>query len=315
MIGIYYNKKLEYRKDLPDPVLGKGEALIKITKAGICRTDLEISEGYMDFTGIPGHEFVGVVEKAENKSLVGCRVVGEINCGCGNCPDCRTDNHKHCKNRTVLGISGRNGAFAGHLTLPEKNLHAVPDSISDEEAVFVEPLAAAFRVAEQIKTANNDILVLGDGKLGLLISQTLALFKGEVTLCGKHPEKMALIENSSVNTITADEMSPGRRYSVVVDATGRPEGLNIALSRTRPRGILVLKTTVAKPAKLDFNQVVINEISIVGSRCGPFEQALAMLEQEAVKVKPLIEKTFPLDKGLEAFKAAARPGALKILLG
>jgi len=315
MKGIFYNDKLEYREDIPKPVRPKGEAMIKVLKAGICRTDLEIAAGYLDFTGIPGHEFVGTVEEADDGSLVGCRVVGEINCGCGDCPACRTGNHNHCSKRTVLGIKERDGAFAEYMTLPEKNLHIVPDHISDDEAVFIEPLAAAFRLAEQIKVLNNDVLVLGDGKLGLLVAQVLAYFRADVTLCGKHPEKMALMDNKTINTLTPEELAPTRKFSVVVEATGRAEGLEIAFERIRPRGRLVLKSTVAKPSQIDFNRLVIDEITVIGSRCGPFEQAIALLETEAVKVTPLIEKTFSLEKGIKAFSRAGEPGAMKILIG
>jgi len=320
MKALYYDKKLAFRDDIPKPQLKNGEALVKVIKSGICRTDIEIAKGYMDFTGIPGHEFVGIVEDASDKSLIGDRVVGEINCGCGECYDCRTSNHPHCKERTVLGILNHDGAFAEYLTIPEINLHHVPDSLSDDEAMFVEPLAAAFRVAEQVVVMGTDSLVLGDGKLGILIAQIIAFLKGDVTLCGKYLEKMKRVEGKNIATLTTDELKKNRLYSIVIDATGNPEGIKTALAHTMPKGTLILKTTVAPgeapllgPAEL--NHIVINEITVKGSRCGPFVHALTLLEQQAISVTQLIDKTFPLEKGLEAFEAASKPGALKVLIG
>lgn len=319
MKGLFFDKKLEYRDDLPMPVPAEGEALIRVTKAGICRTDTEIVKGYMDFCGIPGHEFVGVVEKAPDASpdasIVGTRVVGEINCGCGSCGSCRSGERYHCTERTVLGIKGRNGAFAEYLTLPVENLHHVPDDIDDDEAVFVEPLSAAYRIAEQVIVRGKDVLVLGDGKLGLLIAQALSILSAHVTVAGKYPEKLAILDQSPITTVKAGAMKDGMFYDVVVDATGRPEGVGIAMSHAKPRGYIVLKTTVANPSRMDYNQLVINEITLIGSRCGPFERGLVLLESGEIKVKPLIQKTFPLERGLEAFEEAAKPGALKILIG
>ncbi len=314
MNAIYYDGKLTYRTDLPEPQRAKGEALIKVTLRGICRTDLELTKGYMNFRGVPGHEFVGIVEDADDKTLIGGRVVGDINCGCGECPECRIDDEHHCQNRTVLGILGRDGAFAEKLTLPEKNLHTVPDFISDEEAVFIEPLSAAFRVAEQVKVINNDVLVLGDGKLGLLIAQSLAFLRADVVLCGRHPEKMELIQMANLTTKTADELLPNKKYSVVIEATGSKEGFLTAMERIKPRGKLVIKSTLAEQPYVDLNQIIVDEISIIGSRCGSFEQGIALLEQKGVKVKELIQKTYRLEKGLKAFEEAGKTGALKILL-
>ncbi|MBI5178253.1 MAG: alcohol dehydrogenase catalytic domain-containing protein [Nitrospinae bacterium] len=316
MKGLYYgNGKLEFRADLPMPVAAPGEALIRVLKAGICRTDLEIAAGYMDFTGIPGHEFVGIVEKTENPALVGARVVGEINCGCGACEFCARHEPNHCPTRTVLGIKGRDGAFAEYLTLPEKNLHHVPDSLSDDEAVFVEPLSAAYRMMEQVPVRGMNVLVLGDGKLGILTAQAVEILKGNVTLCGRHPRKLKVLEGTNVCAVLESELKPGKQYDVVVDATGRPEGIVKALALTRPRGSLVLKSTVANPVKLDLNAVVINEISIVGSRCGPFVHGLALMETGKIKLKQMIDRAYPLEEGLKAFEAAGKPGALKVLIG
>lgn len=315
MNGLFFDGKLTYRTDLPEPEPAKGEALIKVTKAGICRTDLEIVSGYMNFTGVPGHEFVGVVEQADDKTLVGERVVGDINCGCGNCSACRTGNENHCPKRTVLGILGRNGAFAEKIALPSKNLFALPDSISDDEAVFVEPIAAAYRIAEQTPVRGKTMLVLGDGKLGLLIAQVMKALNAEVTVCGRHSAKLNLIAETGVVTLLESDLPQNRLFEITVDATGRPEGLELALKHTRPKGTLVLKTTVAKSGFIDYNQIVINEITLVGSRCGPFEYAITLMEAGGVKVKNLVEKTFPLNRGIEAFQAAGKPGAMKILIG
>jgi 2-desacetyl-2-hydroxyethyl bacteriochlorophyllide A dehydrogenase len=318
MKAIHYekkSKKLVYREDTPIPVPADGEALIKLLKAGICKTDLEIAKGYMGFDGIPGHEFVGVVEKSGDESWIGSRVVGEINCGCSVCAACMDGDKNHCATRSVLGIYERNGAFAEYLTLPVENLHHVPDSISDEEAVFVEPLAAAYRVVEQVVIRGNSVLILGDGRLGLLIAQVAALMKGDVTLCGRHPEKLKLVDSNDVTTLLESELKSGKLYDIVVDATGNPEGIKKALSHTRPRGKLVLKSTVANPASVDLTKLVVDEISIIGSRCGPFEHSLALLEMKEIDVKKLIEDEYPLEQGLKAFEAAGRPGALKLLLG
>ena len=316
MKGIYYgNGKLEYRDDLPMPVPGPGEALIKVLRAGICRTDIEIAAGYMDFTGIPGHEFVGVVEKSDNPALSGSRVVGEINCGCGACDFCASGDENHCPSRTVLGIKGRDGAFAEYLALPEKNLHGVPDSIGDDEAVFVEPLSAAYRIMEQIAVRGANALVLGDGKLGLLIAQAMDIMYANVTLCGRHPRKLAILDGTKVNAVMENELAPGKLYDIVVEATGRPDGVAKALSHTKPRGNLVLKSTTRQNREIDLNAVVINEISVVGSRCGHFVHGLALLESGKIRLSRMVESMFPLEEGLSAFSAAAKPGAMKVLVG
>ena len=318
MKAIYFDgqsKSLSCRDDIDVPEPAKGEALIKVIKAGICKTDLEIVKGYMGFDGIPGHEFVGIVEKCGDDSLTGSRVVGEINCGCGVCDACMHGDQNHCATRSVLGIKKRNGAFAEYLTLPVENLHTVPDSVSDDEAIFVEPLAAAYRVIEQVIIMGKSILVLGDGKLGLLIAKVAAVVKGNVTLCGHHPEKLALVEGREVATLLESELKNGKLYDIVIDATGNPDSAAVALSHTKPRGQLILKTTVVKPAKIDLNKVVIDEIFVIGSRCGPFEHALALLEMKDIDVAKLIQKEYTLEEGIEAFEAAGKPGALKITLG
>jgi 2-desacetyl-2-hydroxyethyl bacteriochlorophyllide A dehydrogenase len=315
MKGLYYSDgKLAYRDDLPMPVPGEGEALIKVIKAGICRTDIEIVAGYMDFVGVPGHEFVGMVVKSPNPDNAGSRVVGEINCGCGVCEYCHKGEQNHCPKRTVLGIKGRDGAFAEYMVLPEKNLHHIPESLSDDAAVFVEPLSAAYRIVEQVVVRGANVLVLGDGKLGLLIARTLDIMRADVTLCGRHKRKLAILDGTNVNAVLEGELKSGKLYDVVVDATGRPDGANMALSLTKPRGSTVLKTTTREKRELDLNLAVINEISIVGSRCGPFVHGLALLETGRIQLSRMIESEFSIEEGIKAFEAAGKPGALKVLV-
>ncbi len=317
MKGLYFSQgKLALRTDLPMPQRKPGEALIKVLKAGICRTDLEIVAGYMNFTGVPGHEFVGTVEEADDKGLIGARVTGEINCGCGTCEYCERDEQAHCPVRTVLGIAGRDGAFAEYLALPERNLHQIPEYISDAEAVFIEPLAAAYRITEQVPVRSMAVLVLGDGKLGILVAQAIEILRANVTLCGRHKKKLAILNGKNIATLLENELKPGKKYDVVVDATGRPEGMKKALGFVRPRGNLILKTTIAAPvADIDINHIVINEISVIGSRCGPFVHALALMETGQITLEPMVEATYRLEEGLKAFEHAARPGALKVLVG
>ncbi|MBI3580917.1 MAG: alcohol dehydrogenase catalytic domain-containing protein [Nitrospinae bacterium] len=315
MKAIYLSKgKLEYRSDLPVPVPGEGEALIRVLKAGVCRTDLEMAAGYMDFTGVPGHEFVGVVEKSATPGLVGARVVGDINCGCGICAFCKNGEQNHCPDRTVLGIKGRDGAFAEYLTLPDGNLHHLPDNLGDAEAVFMEPLSAAYRIVEQVVVRGMGALVLGDGNLGLLAAQTLEIMKANVTICGRHRRRLDVLDGTRVNAVLEDELIPGKQYDLVVDATGRPEGAATALSRTKPRGTLVLKTTTALKRELDLNTVVINEISVVGSRCGPFVHGMALLELGQIRLSAMVEAEFPIEEGPTAFEAAGKPGAMKVVI-
>ncbi len=317
MKGLYFSHgKLSFRTDLPMPRRKPGEALIKVLKAGICRTDLEIAAGYMNFTGVPGHEFAGIVQEADDKGLIGARVTGEINCGCGTCEYCERDEQAHCPARTVLGIAGRDGAFAEYLTLPERNLHQIPEYMSDVEAVFIEPLAAAYRITEQVPVRSMAVLVLGDGKLGILVAQAVETLRANVTLCGRHKKKLDILKGKNIATLLEGELKPGKKYDVVVDATGRPEGVKKALGFVRPRGNLILKTTIADPtAELDVNHIVINEISVIGSRCGPFVHALALMETGQITLEPMVDATYPLEEGLAAFEHAARPGALKVLVG
>ena len=307
---------LRYSGDFSTPRPGDGEALIKVRCAAICSTDLEIVRGYMNFNGIPGHEFVGVVEECGDTELVGRRVVGEINIGCGACVFCERGGQNHCPNRAVLGILNKQGAFADYLTLPAANLHCLPDSISDEEALFVEPLAAAFEILEQLPVGPGQrVCLFGDGKLGLLIAQVLAGTGCDLVVVGRHSEKLAILDRRGISTVKGTLPREGR-FDIVVDATGSAAGVTAALQVVRPGGRVVLKTTVADPGGggVDLNRLVIDEITLTGSRCGPFPPALEALERRSVDVIPLISKTFPLEEGLDAFSWASRKGVMKVVV-
>src|SRR6266702_4017353 len=326
---VYANDSLSFEPHYPDPTLVEGEALIRVLQAGICNTDLEIIQGYMGFQGVLGHEFVGVVEEILDTSgipsaspLIGKRVVGEINAACRR-PDCFSCQHNmptHCPNRTTLGIVNRDGAFAEYLTLPIENLHLVPDSVSDEEAVFVEPLAANFEMLEQVHIKPTDrVIVLGDGKMGQLAVQVLALIGCEVTMVGKHEEKLTLAARRGVSTrllqnLVAQSITPASRVDLIVECTGSAQGLELAMRLVRPRGCIILKRTVADKSTLHLAPIVIDEIRVQGSRCGPFAPALRALSQHSVDVCSLISATFSLDEGLEAFKRAGEKGVLKVLV-
>jgi threonine dehydrogenase-like Zn-dependent dehydrogenase len=299
---------------VPDPHPVEGEALVRVLAAGICNTDLEILKGYMGFKGILGHEFVGMVEHAQNAALVGKRVVGEINCICHTCQYCQLEMPHHCLNRTVLGIQGRNGAFAEYLTLPEENLHLAPNSVRDDVAVFTEPTAAAFRITEQVSIREDDrIIVLGDGKLGQLIAQVLWLSSKNLTCVGRHDWKLALLAKLGIRTVHFDDPIE-RGADIVVDATGSYEGFSRAMELVRPEGTIVLKTTVAHPTALDLSGPVINEIRVVGSRCGPFRPALEALSLGNVEVRPMISEAFDLRDAEAALRRAADRDVLKVLL-
>jgi len=288
-------------------------AVIKVHLAGICSTDLQIFKGYMGFKGVPGHEFVGSVSEGP-RDLVGQRVVGEINFGCGECDYCRRDLTRHCPNRTVMGILNADGAFAEYVAVPVENIHVVPESVPDEEAVFTEPLAAAFEILTQVQLDPGDeVLVLGDGKLGNLCAQALRLSGAKITALGKHAEKLALIKKAGVRTIQLKDWKP-RLFDIVVEATGSANGLELALSAVRPRGTLILKSTIAGNHQVSLAPVVINEINVIGSRCGPFPDALAALAARQVSVTPLIEAIYSLNDGVAAVDHAGKRGARKILL-
>jgi threonine dehydrogenase-like Zn-dependent dehydrogenase len=281
---------------------------------GICNTDLELQRGYYDFRGIPGHEFVGEVVAADDQKWVGKRVVGEINLACGKCESCKNNLGRHCLKRKVLGIVKNPGAFREFLTLPEANLHAVPHEIPTEHAVFVEPLAAACEILDQVRIpAGAPVAVLGDGKLGLLIGQVLKAHGAEVHQYGRHKEKLKIATNLGIDARLARKL-PAARYDWVVDASGSNLGLWQAVRMTKPRGTVVLKSTVHGLVGIDSAAIVVNEITLVGSRCGRFEPALRLLRSGRVRVDNLISEIFPLERAPLAFKKAAAPGILKVLL-
>jgi threonine dehydrogenase-like Zn-dependent dehydrogenase len=312
------NLSLSYRTELPRPVLQAGEALVKVRLAGVCSTDLELLRGYYPFRGIPGHEFVGdVIELASNvqaEPWLSKRVVGEINLACGQCDACRRGNPTHCENRRVLGILNQNGAFAEYLVLPLDNLHLVPDTVSDEQAVFTEPLAAALEIQQQVHILPTDrVLVIGAGRLGLLIAQTLALTACSLQVVARHPFQRKLLSDRGIAVISEDQV-PARKIDIVVDATGSPGGFQLARQAVRPRGTLVLKSTYKDDVCLNLSSVVVDEISLVGSRCGPFSPALHLLETHKVDPIPLIQDIYPLTEGVKGLAEAAQPGRLKVLL-
>lgn len=317
MKAVWFSNKLELLEGLPVPTPDKNEALIKILMAGICNTDLEIVMGYMDFQGILGHEFVGkVVEvNGEQKDLQGKRVVGEINCGCGECPMCRKGLERHCQERKVLGIQEKNGCFTEYITLPVKNLYEVPDEMEDEKAVFVEPLAAALEILDQVHFHPGDkVLVLGDGKLGVLISLTLKQTLSDIVLAGKHPSKMNVVSSHGIQTKHINELEKSsERFDFVVEATGSPRGLEMAFKLLRPRGTVVLKSTYAEQKEMNLAPAVINEITIVGSRCGCFPPALKFLN-EYLDTKPMISAVFKFKDSLKAIDFASEKETLKVLL-
>lgn len=292
----------------------RGSALIRLIYGGICNTDLELQRGYYGFHGTPGHEFVGEVVEADTPSLVGKRVVGEINLACGDCEWCGRGLGRHCPRRSVLGIVKHPGAFSEFFTLPERNLHRVPDSLANEYAVFAEPLAAACEILDQVKIPRGaGVAVLGDGKLGLLIAQMLHAYGADVRLFGRHPEKLRIAEACGIAVETPRRL-PQARYGFTVDATGSAAGLAQAVSMTRPRGTVVLKSTVHGLAAIDTAPVIVHEITLVGSRCGRLERALPLLRSGKVRVAPLISDVMPLREAPRAFARAAQPGVLKVLL-
>ena len=315
MVSVHLHAgKVEIR-DTMQPKRPYGFALIRLLVGGICNTDLELQRGYYGFSGVPGHEFVGEVVAADSKSLIGKQVVGEINVACGDCKWCRRKLGRHCPTRSVLGIVRHPGAFQEFLTLPEANLHVVPDSISLEEAVFAEPLAAACEILDQVKMpCGSRIAVLGDGKLGLLVAQVLQANGYKVHQFGRHPEKLKIAANAGVTTEIRGDKLPEAEYQWVVDATGSPAGLHAAIRMVEPRGTIILKSTVHGEIPLDTAPVIVNEITLVGSRCGRFEPALEMLKLGVINVGSMISERMHLSKAPAAFERAAKPGAMKVLL-
>ena len=292
------------------------EALVRVILSGVCNTDLEIARGYAGFKGTIGHEFVGIVEAAPENKLVGQRVVGEINAGCGKCDLCLAGDPRHCAARTVLGIVGRDGAHAEYLQLPLANLLPVPSQIPDEHAVFTEPLAAACAIAERVSiTKDTKVAVIGDGKLGLLTAQTLALTGAPFLLIGKHPEKLRIAERRGIETATVKQAQKRKReFDVIVEASGAAPGFALALELLKPRGTLVLKSTFHGATEINAARVVVDEISIVGSRCGRFAPALDLLKKGAIELDSMISEEYPLTKGVLAMDRAGKKGVLKVLL-
>ncbi len=315
MKALWFDGKLALRYcEKPRP--GPGEALIQVRLAGLCGTDREILKGYSAFRGIPGHEFVGQVVECDVRKWVGKRVVGEINVACGECKLCEWGLGRHCPHRTVMGILKRDGAFAEYVVLPASNLHEVPDSIPDEVAVFTEPVAAAAEILEQMEVLpSTRVAVLGDGRLGLLVAQVLRQALAKVTVIGKHDWKLDLARSWQLETakLGQAEIPPGS-FHVVVEATGSPHGLEEALRLVEPRGTVVMKSTFHGALQLDSNKLVVDEITLLGSRCGNFRTALDLLRSGRVKVQPMLSKIFPLEAGLEAFEYLDQPQCLKVLL-
>ncbi|MBW2468959.1 MAG: alcohol dehydrogenase catalytic domain-containing protein [Deltaproteobacteria bacterium] len=313
------NRVLSFREDVPMPELLKGEALVKVRLAGICGTDLELVKGYYPYRGIPGHEFVGeIVQAPAAPRRIGQRVVADINVACGECPDCRAARHGHCQNRRVLGIKNRNGAFADYLSLPLPNLIPIPETVSDEAAVFAEPLAAAQQIQQQIQIGDADsVLVIGAGRLGQLIAQTLTGIVGQLTVVARYQSQQALLTEHEIDWIREDGIRE-RAFDIVIEATGSPAGFALARQAVRPRGTIVLKSTYqdtdGSKWPVQLSSLVVDEITLVGSRCGPMAAALAQLEKQQVDPTGLIAKRYFLNDALAAFKHAAAPGALKILL-
>ena len=312
MRAIVLDDHVNLLSNRPAPTPAAGEVLVRVIRAGVCETDLQLIKGYMGFRGVLGHEFVGV---AESGPLAGRRVVGEINCACCNCETCRMGLPTHCPNRTVLGILNHDGAFADLIAVPQRNLHAVPDALSDDVAVFTEPVAAAYQIPVQLTVRAQDrIAVLGDGRLGNLCAQVLARLSDHVLVVGKHAEKLSILASMGIATTLLSSPPDDRSFDVVVDCTGSESGLPTALKLVRPRGTIVLKTTVAGQQTLAWAPFVIDEVTLIGSRCGPFDQALAALEKGQVKVQPLISERFDLSQGLDALTSAQTKGILKVLL-
>ncbi len=316
MRGLWLEKQsLAYRTDLPVPALHHGEALIRLHLAGICSTDLELLRGYYPYKGIPGHEFVGIVQSCpSDASWVGKRVVGEINIACGKCATCQAGLPRHCEQRRTLGIHDWDGVFSEYLLLPTTNLHSVPDNLPDQAAVFTEPVAAACEILEQVSLGPHDrVLVIGAGRLGQLVAQVLQTTDCQLEVVIRHLNQHALLAQRDIPTVTEDTLGD-RKYDVVVEATGNPAGFSLARKYIRPRGTIVLKSTYKGKMEADFSSIVVDEVTLVGSRCGPFEPALSLLAEGKVDPIPLVEAILPLEQGLAAFEQAAQPGVLKVLL-
>jgi threonine dehydrogenase-like Zn-dependent dehydrogenase len=309
------NQKLEYFTTISEPIPASGEALIRVSLAGICATDLELMRGYYQFTGIPGHEFVGrVVCCPSNDAWIGKRVVGEINIACGSCGMCASGLPRHCEHRKTLGIRDWNGSFCEYLVLPLTNLHEVPGHVSDRAAVFCEPLAAACEILEQTQINKSDrLLLIGGGKLGQLVAQVVQITGCQMDVLARYPRQRQLLADRNIHCITEDDLGSGK-YDIVIEATGSPDGFALASKNVRPRGKIILKSTYNGDTQVHFSALVVDEITLLGSRCGPFERALDLLSGRLVDPLPLIEADYSLMQGVKAFEHAARPGTMKIIL-
>ncbi len=309
------NGNLVFCPDHEDPRPVDDEIVVQVIQAGICETDLQLARGYMGFSGVLGHEFVAV---AQAGPLAGRRVVGEINCNCRHCPRCRDGLGNHCDRRTVIGIDRHDGAFAEFVSIPQHNLHVVPDSVSDDQAVFVEPLAAAFQICQQVQLSANDrVVVLGDGRLAYLCAQAIAteVDQDNIMVIGKHPPKLARFQSLGMKTRQLGDSQDlaKKSFDVAVDCTGSATGLPAALELVRPRGTVVMKTTIAAKHDLSLAEIVIDEINLVGSRCGPFDVALNALQNQTIDVDALITHRFPLSEAAQAMKTATDPAAFKVV--
>ena len=322
MKAVVFENELKFDNNYTKPTPQKGEALIRVTLAGICNTDYEITKGYMGYVGVLGHEFVGVVEevnsdKTEDKQWIGKRVVAEISWGCddSNCEWCAKKNYRHCPNRHTIGIWKKDGCMAEYITIPTNILFEVPENVTDEQAVFVEPLAAACEILEQLHIEpTSKILVLGDGKLGLTTALTLNAHNLDVILVGKHQNKLNIAKAQGVKTQLLNELDTNNQFDIVVEATGSASGFETSMALTKPRGVLVLKSTVASGKELNLAPIVINEITVLGSRCGQFGPALRLLENKRIDFTPFISATYPIEQALEAFEANKSKETLKVLI-
>ena len=314
MIAVHIERGKVSMRDIVKPKRGKSQAILRLITGGICNTDLELMRGYYAFKGTPGHEFVAEVVDADSKKWVGKRVVGEINAGCGKCEWCRRKLGRHCPERTVLGIVNHPGAMAEFFMLPEANLLEVPAAVPSEYAVFTEPVAAACEILEQVKIAKGEaVAVLGDGKLGLLIAQVLQAHGAKVSQFGRHKAKLEIAAATGVKTYITDKL-PEEAFGKVVEATGSAQGLSSAIHMTRPRGVVIMKSTVTEKATIDTAPIIVNEITLVGSRCGRFEPAMKLIRGKKLNLGPMIHDRFPLEAAPNAFKKAAERGVLKVLL-
>ena len=317
MKAVIFDETLKYVEDYEKPTPKQGEALIKVTYGGVCNTDKEITKGYMGYKGILGHEFTGVVEEIndEDKTFLGKRVVGEINLGCKNCEWCAKDLERHCPNRSTLGILAKDGCFAEYVTLPLSNLIEIPENVPDEQAVFVEPLAAGLEILEQMHIQPcQKVMVLGDGKLGLLTALALNACGLDVLIVGKHQNKLDIAKNQGVKTQLLSEFEQAPKFDVVVEATGSITGFETSVSCVKPRGTLVLKSTIAASKELNLAPIVINEITILGSRCGRFEPAMRLIASGKIDFSQMISKIYPIEQAVEAFDANNAKDTIKILL-